>query len=52
MMLAGQLDAGAFMTGLVDAAREVREHGTFGYLDKSIATPQLNALLDPTTPKR
>ena len=36
----------AAMTGLVDAAREVREHGSFGYLDRAIATPQLNALLD------
>lgn len=30
------------MTALVDAAREVKEHGTFGYLDRSLATPELN----------
>ena len=36
----------AAMTGLVNAAREVHDQGTFGYLDTAIATPQLNALLD------
>ena len=40
------------MTGLVDAAREVHEHGTFGYLDRAIATPQLNALLDAAVAPR
>lgn len=35
----------AAMTGLLDAAREVREHGTFAYLDTTIATPDLNAYL-------
>ena len=30
----------------------VREHGTFGYLDASIGTPQLNALLDSAALKR
>jgi len=29
----------AAMTGLLDAAREVKERGTFGYLDRSVATP-------------
>jgi 2-methylisocitrate lyase-like PEP mutase family enzyme len=33
------------ITGLVDAAREVKEKGTFGYLDRSIATPDLNAFM-------
>jgi 2-methylisocitrate lyase-like PEP mutase family enzyme len=33
------------MTGLVDAAREVKDKGTFGYLDRSIATPELNAFM-------
>ena len=35
----------AAMTGLIDAAREVREHGTFGYLDRAIPTPDLNAYM-------
>src|SRR3954468_4379808 len=35
----------AAMTGLLNAAKEVREHGTFGYLDTSIAAPEMNAFL-------
>jgi 2-methylisocitrate lyase-like PEP mutase family enzyme len=35
----------AAMTGLMDAAKEVREHGTFGYIDSSLATPDMNAFL-------
>ena len=35
----------AAMTGLLNAAREVREQGTFGYIDSSLATPELNAFL-------
>ncbi len=35
----------AAMTGLLDAAREVREKGTFGYLDHTIATPDFNAYM-------
>jgi 2-methylisocitrate lyase-like PEP mutase family enzyme len=35
----------AAITGLLDAAREVKDRGTFGYLDGSIPTPDLNALL-------
>lgn len=35
----------AAMTGLVEAAREVREHGTFGYLDRSLATRALLELM-------
>jgi len=31
----------AAMTGLVEAAREVREAGTFGYLDRAATTPEL-----------
>jgi 2-methylisocitrate lyase-like PEP mutase family enzyme len=31
----------AAMTGLLDAAREAKEKGTFGYLERSIATPEL-----------
>ena len=35
----------AAMTGLLDAAREVKDTGTFGYLDRSLATPDLNAFM-------
>ena len=35
----------AAMTGLLEAAKEVREHGTFGYIDTSLATPEMNAFL-------
>ena len=31
----------AAMSGLVDAAREVAEQGSFGYLERGIATPEL-----------
>jgi len=37
----------AAMTGLVSAAREVREHGTFGYLDTALSTAELNAFMQP-----
>jgi 2-methylisocitrate lyase-like PEP mutase family enzyme len=33
------------MTGLLEAAREVKDQGTFGYLDRSLTTPELNAFL-------
>ena len=33
------------MTGLLNAAKEVREHDTFGYIDTSLATPDINAFL-------
>ena len=33
------------MTGLVEAAREMREHGTFGYLDRSMASGELNGFM-------
>ena len=35
----------ALMSGLMNAAKEVREHGTFGYLDTSLATPEMYAFL-------
>ena len=35
----------AAMTGLLDAAREVKEKGSFGYLDRALSTPDLNAFL-------
>jgi len=36
----------AAMTGLIDAAREAKEKGSFGYLERSIATPDLNNYLE------
>jgi 2-methylisocitrate lyase-like PEP mutase family enzyme len=42
--LAGSLYRMA-MAGLVDAAREVKDKGTFGYLDRALATPELNAFM-------
>ncbi len=35
----------AAMTGLLDAAKEVKEKGTFGYLDRTISTPDINAFM-------
>jgi len=35
----------AAMSGLVESAREVREKGTFGYLDRSLSTPELSGLM-------
>jgi hypothetical protein len=35
----------ATMTGLLNAAKEVRQHGTFSYIDASLATPEMNAFL-------
>jgi 2-methylisocitrate lyase-like PEP mutase family enzyme len=36
----------AAMTAAVDAAREVKEKGTFGYIERSLATPEMNAFLE------
>jgi 2-methylisocitrate lyase-like PEP mutase family enzyme len=35
----------AAMSGLIEAAREVRERGTFGYLDRALTTPELNGFM-------
>jgi 2-methylisocitrate lyase-like PEP mutase family enzyme len=35
----------AAMTGLVNAAKEVQESGTFDYLDETLATPAMNAFM-------
>lgn len=35
----------AAMSGLLGAAREIREHGTFGYLDGSLSTPEWNQFM-------
>src|SRR5512145_1030207 len=42
--LAGSLYRAA-MSGLLEAAREVKEMGTFGYLDRVMTTPELNNLM-------
>jgi 2-methylisocitrate lyase-like PEP mutase family enzyme len=35
----------AAMTGLLSAAKEVREHGTFGYIDTSLGSAEMNEFL-------
>ena len=35
----------AAMTGLLEAAREVRKNGTFGYLNRGLATAELNEFM-------
>src|SRR5213592_2611179 len=36
----------AAMSGLLEAAREVNEKGSFGYLERSLTTPELNAFME------
>jgi 2-methylisocitrate lyase-like PEP mutase family enzyme len=40
----------AAMSGLVDAAREVKDRGTFGYVDTTMATPELNRYMSGASP--
>ena len=35
----------AAMSGLLDAAREARENGSFGYLEHTMLTPELNSFM-------
>ena len=35
----------AAMSGLLDAAREVKDKAAFGYLERSLTTPELNAYM-------
>jgi 2-methylisocitrate lyase-like PEP mutase family enzyme len=35
----------AAMTGLLAAAKEVKDKGTFGYVDRTMATPELNGFM-------
>jgi 2-methylisocitrate lyase-like PEP mutase family enzyme len=35
----------AAMTGLLEAAREIKENGTFAYLDHSLSTPELGGFM-------
>jgi 2-methylisocitrate lyase-like PEP mutase family enzyme len=37
----------AAMSGLIAAAREAKDHGTFGYLDRTLSTPDLNGFMRP-----
>jgi 2-methylisocitrate lyase-like PEP mutase family enzyme len=32
----------AAMSGLIEAAREVKDKGTFGYLERSLGTPDIS----------
>jgi 2-methylisocitrate lyase-like PEP mutase family enzyme len=41
----------AAVAGLVAAAREVHDRGTFGYLDQALTTPELNGLLGGSAPR-
>jgi 2-methylisocitrate lyase-like PEP mutase family enzyme len=40
----------AAMSGLIEAAREIKEHGSFGYLDSALTTPELNGYLGVIAP--
>jgi 2-methylisocitrate lyase-like PEP mutase family enzyme len=40
----------AAMSGLVNAAREVKDQGTFGYVDVTMATPELNSYMSGPLP--
>jgi 2-methylisocitrate lyase-like PEP mutase family enzyme len=35
----------AAMSGLLEAAREVKEKGTFDFLDQTITTPEFNSFM-------
>ena len=35
----------AAMSGLAEAAREVKEKGSFGYLERTMSTPELNRFM-------
>jgi 2-methylisocitrate lyase-like PEP mutase family enzyme len=36
----------AAMSGLLDAAREVKDAGTFGYVERGVSTPDLAAFME------
>jgi 2-methylisocitrate lyase-like PEP mutase family enzyme len=40
----------AAMSGLVNAAREVKDQGTFGYIEATMATPELNGYMRGASP--
>jgi 2-methylisocitrate lyase-like PEP mutase family enzyme len=35
----------AAVSGLVEAAREIRDQGTFGYLERTLTTSELNGFM-------
>jgi len=35
----------AAMSGLVEAGKEIKERGSFSYLDRAVTTPELYALM-------
>jgi hypothetical protein len=39
------------MSGLVNAAREVKDQGTFGYVEATMATPELNNYMSGALPR-
>jgi hypothetical protein len=39
------------MSGLVNAAREVKDRGTFGYVEATMATLELNSYLSGASPQ-
>jgi 2-methylisocitrate lyase-like PEP mutase family enzyme len=41
----------AAMSGLIEAAREVMDRGTFAYVDQVVATPDLNRLIEREAPR-
>jgi 2-methylisocitrate lyase-like PEP mutase family enzyme len=41
----------AAMSGLVNAAREVQDQGTFGYVEATMATPELNSYTSGASPR-
>ena len=36
----------AAMSGLAEAAREVKEKGSFGFLERTMSTPELNRFME------
>jgi 2-methylisocitrate lyase-like PEP mutase family enzyme len=41
----------AAMSGLVNAAREVKDQGTFGYVETTMATPELTSYMSGASPR-
>jgi hypothetical protein len=39
------------MSGLVNAAREVKDQGSFRYVEVTMATPELNSYMSGASPR-